>query len=439
MNSKPRNPPEHSGDCAYYPIPSTGVGRLDRTGKTAAVVGAGPGGLTAALTIKEEGYENVIVFEKRSVFSRMNVVNLHPESLHIFERLNIMDRFLERASLIIDHRNRVFVNGMGLFNFRDQGYGVDVNPEHSFNVDDVINGFRNETLYSISLADLQDLLATIACERGIKIVSPAHARLVPGRDGIHSVWAAVGDSQGSAVIDAPELILIAEGAKGEVCRALGGKYSERESLWPDESWVFGNYKCDPDYAFSHLLFEFRGDCEHLTISNCIFLPLRKEVNVAVTVSNPEIPGWYIKDIIATQAAKILDVSGVRCSENRVVWHSNQPVRITPKTADCCHFGRNVVLLGDAMGANSPVAALGGTLSTSAYSYAIRHLVRDLEAFDAEVALARYGARAQSCVNRWHNKVTEVRRAVDLEIRHKTKQLVAVSSTRRESSVVSGAL
>jgi hypothetical protein len=294
MNNNPRNPPEHSGDCAYYPIPSTSVGHLDRTGKTAAVVGAGPGGLTAALTIKEEGYENVIVFEQRSVFSRGNVVNLHPESLHIFERLNIMDRFLERASLIIDHRNHVFANGMELFNFRDQGYGVDVNPEHSFDVDDVINGFRNETLYSISLADLQDLLATIACERGIKIVSPAHARLVPGRDGIHSVWAAVGDSQASAVIDAPDLILIAEGAKGEVCGTLGGKYSERESLRADESWVFGNYKCDPDYAFSHLLFEFRGDCEHLTISNCIFLPLRKEVNVAVTVGNPDIPGCTSK-------------------------------------------------------------------------------------------------------------------------------------------------
>lgn len=97
MNSNPKNPPEHSGDCAYYPIPSTGVGRLDRRGKTAVVVGAGPGGLTTALTIKDEGYENVIVFEKRSVFSRMNVVNLHPESLHIFERLNLMDRFLERA------------------------------------------------------------------------------------------------------------------------------------------------------------------------------------------------------------------------------------------------------------------------------------------------------------------------------------------------------
>jgi hypothetical protein len=102
MIINPTDPPEHSGDCAYYPIPSTGVGHLDRRRKTAAVLGAGPGGLTAALTIKEEGYENVIVFEKRSVFSRMNVVNLHPESLHIFERLNIVDRFLERASLIID-------------------------------------------------------------------------------------------------------------------------------------------------------------------------------------------------------------------------------------------------------------------------------------------------------------------------------------------------
>jgi shikimate 5-dehydrogenase len=79
MNSNQTDPPEHSGDCAYYPIPSTGVGHLDRRGKTAAVVGAGPGGLTAALTIKEEGYENVIVFERRSVFSRGNVVNLHPD------------------------------------------------------------------------------------------------------------------------------------------------------------------------------------------------------------------------------------------------------------------------------------------------------------------------------------------------------------------------
>jgi 2-polyprenyl-6-methoxyphenol hydroxylase-like FAD-dependent oxidoreductase len=109
---------------------------------------------------------------------------------------------------------------------------VDVNPDHSFDVDDVLNGFRNETLCSISLADLQDLLATIACERGIKIVSPAHARLVPGRDGIHSVWAAVGDSQASPVIDAAELIVIADGAKGEVCRALGGKYPKERAYGP---------------------------------------------------------------------------------------------------------------------------------------------------------------------------------------------------------------
>jgi 2-polyprenyl-6-methoxyphenol hydroxylase-like FAD-dependent oxidoreductase len=387
----------------------------------------------AALTIRQEGYPNVIVFEKRTSFSRNNVVNLHPESLHVFQRLGILDRFLARASMLVDHGGHVFLDDIELFSFDDAGYHVEIDPDHSFDVEDVLNGFRNETLYSITLADLQDLLATVACERGVSIVSDARVELVPDRDGVHSLRAEIGEARLLLAVERPQLILIAEGVKSGSVAALGGKYLAKQSLWPNENWVFGNYRCRPSRGFSHLLFEFRAGCDDLTISNCIFMPLQRQVNVAVTVSDPDIPASSIEAIILAQAKKILHVADEDRSDGGLVWHSGRAVRIAPRSVDRCHFGKNVVVIGDALGANSPVAALGCTLATSAYAYAIRCLVRDLETDGAETALGRYAARAEACVERWHDKVNEIRRTIDQNIRHRAMHLVGAEPAQRTAS------
>jgi 2-polyprenyl-6-methoxyphenol hydroxylase-like FAD-dependent oxidoreductase len=155
-----------------YAVPATELQRLQCHGRAAVVIGAGPAGLMAALTIRQEGYDSVIVLEKRSHFTRMNVVNLHPESLCVFMRLGLLDRFLETASRLVDHKNYVFVDGEALFNFSDHGFEAAVDPDARFDADDVLGGFTNETLYSINLADLQLLLATAALERGIQILAP---------------------------------------------------------------------------------------------------------------------------------------------------------------------------------------------------------------------------------------------------------------------------
>jgi len=418
------------GDIKSFPVPLTELDRLRSSGKTAVIIGAGPGGLMAALTIKEAGYENVIVLEKRTSFTRNNIVNLHPEARHIFKRLNILDRFLARASLIVDHRNHIFLDGKALFDFRDQGTDVETNADHSFEASDVLNGFRNETAFSISLADLQDFLALVACERGITIVRGADATVSEADDGLYSVRANMLGSSLFLVVEQPDVVVVAEGASGALCRQLGGGYRETASLWPEECWVFGNYPCRVNYAYSHLLFEFSGGWDDLTISNCIFLPQRQEVNVAVTVKRADLTQGEIRDRIAEQARKILRISGAEPTSDRVTWHSHHVVRIVPKSAERCYFGKNVVLLGDAMGANSPVAALGGTLSTSAYSYAIRHLIQDLELLPAEDALAAYGRRARSYVTRWHNKVNEVRSTLERDIRMRGQATVRAAGDTR---------
>lgn len=429
---------EYSGDCYYHPVPSTEIAELRTTGKTVVILGAGPGGLIAALTLKEEGYDNVIVLEKRVSFSRMNIINLHPESQHVLKRLNILDRFIERASLIADHRNHVFSDGEEIYSFHDLAEELDINPDQPFDAEDVLAGFKNETLYSISIADLQDLLATVAVERGIKVQGGVEARLIPDNNCTYSIQAAI-DSNRSIAINAPTLIILAEGSNSSTFKALGGSYLRKESLWPNESWVFGHYQCDPEFGFCHLLFEFSKNHQDLTISNCIFLPPRNEVNIAVTVKNPDLPGWRIKEIIEEQAAKILDASGVTSRKNQVVWHSNKAVRILGKTAERCHFGTNLILTGDAVGTNSPVAAFGGTLCTSAYSYALRELVHDLdsESHHPELALAHYGYRVRSYAARWHYRVDEIRQKVLLDIRAETEQLAGTRSARDNNRSLSG--
>ena len=400
---------------------SSVVGAIRPGGRTAVVLGAGPGGLMAALTLRDEGFEHVVVLEKRCSFSRFNIVNLHPESLHILHRLGLIDRFLHRASRIIEHRGFVFAAGMASYEFQDVGFEVELDPEQAFDVHDVKDGFKNETLYSISVADLQSLLAEIALERGIQIVAEADVELVAGVDGTYSVRAMAGARRADIAIDAPTLIVLAEGARGERYQALGGRYVKQESLWPQETWVFGNFKCSPPHGCSYLMFEFYNDCDDLTISNCILLPRIGEVNISVTVTDPEISAARIEELIATQAAKVLRVAGIPSPDPRVVWTSAQPVRIAPKSAVRNHFGKNVILAGDVSGANSPTAALGATLCTSAYPYAIGQLVRDLASEGPDAALARYGDRCQSYVRLWHSKVIELRKMVNLDMRHKTMQ------------------
>jgi 2-polyprenyl-6-methoxyphenol hydroxylase-like FAD-dependent oxidoreductase len=417
-------------------VPS-GAGLATRLGeKTAVVVGAGPAGLVAALTLRAEGFADVLVVERRETFSRGNVVNLHPESLHVLARLGVLEPFLERASLLSDHRNNVHADGAELYGFQDRGQPVAINPECRFDAADVAAGFRNETLYSIALAELQDLLALVAFERGVQFVAPAVARVVPEASGVHSVRI---ESEGGAVeIASPALIVVADGAKGAIAAELGAVDEPAGGLWPDELWIFGNCRCRPPYGFSNLLFEFHGRaCDDLTISNGIFLPNKGEMNIAVTVRRPDLSAAEVEALIAAQCAKVLAVAGVAvefggdAAQPRVVWHTGRAVRVRPRSARRVHFGHNVVLAGDAAGANSPVAAFGGTLSTSAYSYAVRHLVRDLERHGATQALATYDRRVRACVSRWHQRVAEVRRAIEADVRPKALRLLAGPPSQRD--------
>jgi 2-polyprenyl-6-methoxyphenol hydroxylase-like FAD-dependent oxidoreductase len=415
-----------------FPVPSAQAFEPRPSEKTAVVIGAGPAGLIAALTLRDEGVGNVLVLERRTVFSRGNVVNLHPESLHALARLGVLRPFLERASLIADHRSDVHADGNELYRFSQTGHPVLIDPEASFDVDDVAAGFKNETLYGIALAELQDVLAAEAAGRGIQILSPAAGTVVPEPSGAHSVRAEI-EGGLSFTVASPVLIVVADGARAAVPAELDAGEVAAEGLWPNEFWVFGNCRCAPPFGFSNLLFEFRGArCEDLTISNSIFLPRKGEVNVAITVRRPDLSYAETEALVAAQGARVLAISGV-AGDGAVVWHSGRAVRIRPRSARRLHFGCNVVLAGDAAGANSPVAAFGGTLSTSAYSYAMRHLSRDLEALGAHAALSTYGRRVEACVARWHERVAEVRHAIETEVRPTSLRLVAAAPRERSAN------
>lgn len=87
---------------------------------------------------------------------------MHP-TLHIFERLDD-PRAAFRPSFL-DRRppQRSSRRWSRAFRLSRLGHGIEFDPDHSFEVDDVLNEFRNETLNSITLGDSQDIFATIAC------------------------------------------------------------------------------------------------------------------------------------------------------------------------------------------------------------------------------------------------------------------------------------
>lgn len=69
-------------------------------GNDVLIVGAGPTGLTAALTLAQRGIKPRIVDKKKEPISTSNALVIQPRTLEVWESLNIVDDALKKCSLI---------------------------------------------------------------------------------------------------------------------------------------------------------------------------------------------------------------------------------------------------------------------------------------------------------------------------------------------------
>lgn len=398
-------PPEKADGSRYsftYPnssfIPSeNGFGQ-----NSAVIIGAGPGGLMAALTLKNHGMNQVVLVEKRNTFSRMQMITLYQHTLPYLKLTGMLDKIVARASLIRHHdfylnkagrRNKYYSKAM------DTGFLHDVDERMDYSKERVKDHFVGESVLAISLADLQDVLMQEVLARGVTFLSDVTATVE--RNGSHDsfrVRLECDDPQAggrSSMIADPGLIVIADGTRSQNAQAAGITYADMTSPRGNESWYV--YHCRTDWRESALCYEFSFD-DHNLLTDCafgLFYPQRSEFGVALYRSDELEPS---QDFLREKAEFLARSQGAQFGG--ILWQSK---RIGARFSSASHLAiGNVVITGDAAGNGSPNAGLGAVLAISAYGWALKEYC-DRRSYDRDEAIAFYNDTAKEYALNWQNR------------------------------------
>jgi 2-polyprenyl-6-methoxyphenol hydroxylase-like FAD-dependent oxidoreductase len=363
----------------------------------ALVIGAGPAGLMAALTLRASGVDPVVVVEKRPTLNRMHMITLYQHTLPYLARVGVLDRVAKRAPLIRHHD--FYLNRGGR---RRKYYSKTMDPTLLERVDpsmdyskERINGhFVGESVLAISLADLQHVLTEAAEARNVTLISDVAARVEPDAPA-SGYRVRLQPDIGAAVVAKPRLIVLADGMRSENAAAVGIRYSELASPRDTEHWYV--FHCETDRRESCLCYEFSFD-DRDELTDCafgLFYPQRSEFGVALYRATSEPPS---PTFLAEKAGFF--ASSQRASFGNIKWQTR---RVDSKFTCASHLAMdNVVLTGDAAGTGSPNAGLGAVLAISAYGWALQQYWQLAERNRSE-AIAFYNETAREYALNWQNR------------------------------------
>ncbi|MBA1429392.1 beta-ketoacyl synthase N-terminal-like domain-containing protein [Pseudomonas orientalis] len=372
-------------------------------GKRAVVLGAGPAGLVAALTLAANGFEQVYVVEKRTSINRMQMVTLYPHTLPYLKSLGVLDAVARRAAPIARHDFYLNRDGQRTRYFsRELPAGIldRVDASMAYGDETVAELFVGESVMAISLADLQAVLMEEACARGVRFIADHHATVVRD-DSAPATWQVLLSAAGAAPqrpLDA-DLVVVADGARSAVAQAAGIDCSLLQTPRGSESWYV--FHCASDVAISRLSYEFafdpRGRLDHCAFG--LAYPVRKEFGVAFYSRVQTPPALDLLQDKADFFAKSWGVhhQGINWLTKRIAVHHSRAERVVDG---------NLLLVGDAAGTGSPNAGLGSGLAISAYGWALNEYCRRALT-DREAAADFYQVTASRYPLAWQSRSLQI--------------------------------
>lgn len=327
-----------------------------------AIAGAGPVGLTAAVSLASKGIP-VRVYERGEQLStESRASTFHPSSLELLEELGVVDTLLK-------HGLRV-----PAFQFRDRAGGMIARLEYSVLADDTPFPFRIQFEQSKLTPVLLDRLRSFGHAEvrfGCEIVTAADAnggvalevRHRGGTETLRSTYAIGADGAGSLV---------------------------RKSLGLD----FAGLTYPERYLVVSTSFEFQDALEDISYVNYIsdpkewFALLRTPDHWRATF-----PLGDEADDVKEQEADRLErrLQGIYEMDDRYpIVHTNI-YRVHRRVAETFAKGR-IALAGDAAHVNNPLGGLGMNSGILDAFFLSEHLERALQSTDGEEILAEYGER-----------------------------------------------
>jgi 3-oxoacyl-(acyl-carrier-protein) synthase/2-polyprenyl-6-methoxyphenol hydroxylase-like FAD-dependent oxidoreductase len=370
---------------------------------SAVVIGGGPAGLMAALTLKKSGFDPVLVVEKRKRISRMHMITLYQQTLPYLKFIGVLAGVVARSSPIRHHD--FYSNRCGR---RTRYYSKTLKPELLEGVDEhldyakerAVDHFAGESVLAISLADLQDALMREALDAGVLLTADVNATVE--RASAADRWSVrvernedTGGAATRTVVLDPALIVIADGLKSQNAQRAGVEYDDTYSPRGTEYWYV--FHCTTDRRQSSLCYEFSFN-QQSELTDCafgLFYPQRSEFGVALYCASADPPSAaFLREkaefFAASQAARF---DGIKWQTRRIEAHFTLANRLA--------FD-NIVLAGDAAGTGSPNAGMGAVLGISAYPWALKEYCARV-ARNRQDAIAFYNDTATGYARNWQDR------------------------------------
>lgn len=367
----------------------------------AVISGAGVAGLAASFELRARGF-NVVIAEKRSAFSRFNVINLKVEAQVFLKRFNLLEKFekcvaariKEHKIVVIDKMNaarRLVVSDVSELQLDESLLPFEPKNFHKL--------FEKDGIYSVSIGALQTFLAENALEAGVNILGNATVKVLVRKGRVATVQ--IPDGR----VLQPDLFFIAEGAHSTTAEQLGMRKRSVANACTGENWIFGNMSYFGKQTFVIALVDTSG--KTLRIANVIFNAKSQVINVAVT-SDSAVGIDRIREQILQTAHQVFTQKAFPVEEmdGKLLATVQKPVHIANRVSLPVSIG-NVFCIGDAAGSSSPLAGLGGSIALTLVPATIRKLLEDYagQSNDLHKNFREY---SEGYIDRWMQKSCSIK-------------------------------